>query len=376
MVVAMKVIESRSVLSPWHYQPAATMTTSPTTGNEGGSRGPTSVVTRMVARPYTQTALTPAAPIIGANLSTRMLTVWHQRKAQINCLLHNTSPEMRTTHESTCRIPYDIVETILVHAHLARDLGTLKACSLTCRSWYIVALPHLRHTITLRSVRPSFIGGKLGVTSTRDKLKPVSKLHELGQIPLVREIRVEVSGDMPTWFTPRVFNHRDLRYFSAFANIQTLEFRRLRIDYFIPGVERYFEHFSPTLQSIRLYHPCCTPRQLSHFLSLFPNLDNIEILGVSTHRPTSAIPDGDLVPFSVPTLRGWLVLFGNWVNTFADLIAWCGGLRFRCMHLSYVGSCAPVLFEACAETLETVRFSAGVGLSSRYFCMSLSTDLS
>jgi len=291
--------------------------------------------------------------------------IWQRGKARIN-RLHTAPLETRAAHG--CRVPYDIVEMILAHLtrDLTRDVSTLKACSLTCRSWYIAALPHLRHIITLRSVRPSFISGKLGVTSTRDKLKPISRLHELGQTPLVREIRVEVWGDMPAWFVPRAFSHRDLRYFSAFANVQSLEIRRLQIDQFIPGVERYFEHFAPTLRSIRLYYPSCTPRQLSHFLSLFSNLDSIEISEVCTSRLNMTIPDGELVPFSAPKLRGWLVLHAFYrVGTWTDLITWCGGLRFRYMHLSWVGSCAPVLLEACAETLETVRFSAEVGTPSK-----------
>ena len=44
------------------------------------------------------------------------------------------------------------------------------------------------------------------------------------------------------------------------------------------------------------------------------------------------------------------------VETWTSLIASCGGLRFRYMDLWIVGGCAPVLLEACAKTLETLRF--------------------
>ena len=121
---------------------------------------------------------------IGIDISTRVVTVWHQSKASIKRLLNNEPPETRTAHESTCRVPHDIVEMILTH--LNHDLGTLKACSLTCRSWYTVTLPHLFYTLTLRRDKSSFIGDKLGVTSSRDRLKPLSRVHERGLTPLVK----------------------------------------------------------------------------------------------------------------------------------------------------------------------------------------------
>jgi len=40
---------------------------------------------------------------------------------------------------------------------------------------------------------------------------------------------------------------RDLRYFSAFTNIRSLRIKNLEIYRFIPGIERYFEHFSPSI---------------------------------------------------------------------------------------------------------------------------------
>ena len=70
----------------------------------------------------------------------------------------------------------------------------------------------------------------------------------------------------------------------------------------------------------------------------------------------------DLVPFSIPNLQGQLALDNvTWVEVWTHLIALCGGLWFRHMDLHMSGSCAPLLFEACAETLETLHFSIGGG---------------
>ena len=282
----------------------------------------------------------------GTSVSTRMGIVWHRGKANINRLLGNSPPETPTAHELVYHLPYEIVETII--AHTARDLDTLKAFSSTCRSWYIAAVPHLHHTLTLTDNRRS---------TTRNQLRPLSQLHQLGLLPLIKELRVDQWHEK--WFVPQGFSRRGLRYFSAFANVGTLVFRYLDISRFIPDIERYFGHFSPTLRSIALFKPCCTPSQLSHFLSLFSNLDDVKIWQFSTHTPNVTIPNTELVPFSAPRLRGRLVVYDfDSVETWTRLITAGGGLRFHSMELLKVGGCASALFEACAETLETLRFYA------------------
>ena len=289
-------------------------------------------------------ALTSAP--LGTNLSVRMRIGWRRGKANINRLLGNMPPETCPTRESPCRIPYEIVEMII--AHIVHDPRTLKACSLTCHSWYITVVPHLHHTLTLKH-RELHI--------TRDGLKPLSKLHQLGLMPLVKELRVEQWGNI--WFVPKKLSRRDLGYFSALANVHTLSSQYLDISFVMPDIGRYFGHFSPTLRSISLYSPRCTPRQLPHFFSLFPNLDDINICRFSTDVTA---PDTGLVPFSTPRLQGRLVVHHfQEVEVWTRLVASSGGLRFRDVELYRVGGCAPVLFEACAKTLETLRFHATDG---------------
>jgi len=240
----------------------------------------------------------------------------------------------------------------MIIAYLIHDLGTLKTCSLTCHSWYIAAVPHLHHTLTLGEGRPRF---------SHNKLRPLSRLQDLGLIPLIEEIRVDQVFDTTYWFLPRAFSRRDLRIFSTFANVHTLKLQNMQIYHFISDIERYFGHFSPTLRSITLYDPCCTPRQLSHFFSLFPNLEDIEIWGVCVHlhTPGTAITDMELVSFSVPKLRGRLALCNSsWIETWKHLTASCGGLRFRHVHIHGSTYCVPFLLEALSETLETLQLSA------------------
>jgi len=300
--------------------------------------------------------------MVGINLLVRMASVWRRGKTKVNRLLGIKPPETSTGHEPTGpthssppqtpppptptpppppppapTLPHEVVEMIIAHLPRHRS-ATLKACSLTCRSWYIAAAPHLHRTFT-------FTGGGL------------AKLHELGLMPLVKNIRVRQGiGSTSSWFLPQAFGHLDLHYFSAFTNVHTLGLENVEIRLFIPSIKRYFGHFSPTLRSIALYNPCCTPRQLSYFLSLFPNLDDINI--DQTPRKLTDPTDATLVPFSAPKLQGRLILRDfRWARTWSYLITASDGLRFRHMDLHEVGSCAPVLLEACTETLETLRFN-------------------
>ena len=298
-----------------------------------------------------------AVRAVGIKLSNRIATAWRRGKTKANRLLSNPPPEIRTTHECTTHettsppppsFPYDIVEMII--AHLIRHRNTLEACSLACRSWYTVAAPHLHHTLTL-------MGNNPGVD--RSRLEPLSKLLELGLVPLVREIRVKQRFGSVPWFVPLVFNRSDLGYFSAFANVHTLNIENMQIYRFMPGIERYFEHFSPTLRSITLSELYCAPRQLARFLSLFSNLDDVEIRNTHRYMPNATVPDPKPVPSSPPKLRGRLTLHhSSWAETWTHLITLSDGLRFRHMDLLNVGRCGPVLLEVCAETLETLRVGA------------------
>ena len=287
-----------------------------------------------------------AVRAVGMRLPNRVVTVWQKGKTKINCLFAFTPRKPRTVRGSAPTLPYEIMEMII--AHLTHDRNALKACSLTCRYWYIAVLPHVHHTLTL---------GEKGSGKPHGKLKVLSKLHERDLASLVKEMQVCARYRRHPWFIPRTLSDSNLRHFSALTNIRTLKLREVEIYRFIPGIERYFGHFTPMLRSITLWDPRCTPRQLSHFLSLFSNLDDIDIHLVNTNVPRITVPDAELVPISAPKLRGRLTLHHfYWPETWTDLIHSCGGLRFNYIHLYGATGCTPMLLEACAETVNTIRF--------------------
>ena len=264
---------------------------------------------------------------VGTNLLARVVTVWRGGRDKVNPLLGDSLPETRTTHEPTLPLPYEIAEMII--AHLIHDLNALEACSLTCRSWYIIAVPHIHHTLIL------------GRGATPGGLKPLSEPHRQGLIHLVQEIRVEQWPGVATWFMPRAFNRHTIRYFPAFSNVRALRLQRLEITRFIPHIERYFGQFSPTLRSLMLSELHCTPLQLPYFLSSFPNLDDIGIRGNRTWHPT--IRDNNPNSFSAQSLRGRLILRGfPWAQTRTHLAS-CGGLRSRHVDLRTSVGCVPDL---------------------------------
>ena len=276
----------------------------------------------------------------GLNLFTRI--IWYRGKAKINRALSPTTPKPPPIRPSS-PLPPELVGMILTY--LTHDTEALKACSLTCYTWYTAVVPHLHRTFVFRDADC--------IDRNRGGLKPLSRRHALGLLPLAKEVRILQSRTQPRWFLPQSFNRRKLHYFSAFTNVQSLTLQQPDIRSFIPRIERYFGHFSPTLRSITLESPRCSPRQLSHFLSLFTNLDDVDIKHFVHVR--ADIPDAVLPPLSTPKLRGQLTLSSfTAVDMWEDLAASCG-LRFRCIYLYPVSKCAPVLLSACAETLETLR---------------------
>lgn len=281
------------------------------------------------------------------NIPPRIVTVWHRGKAKVNHLLGGAPQPPKTfiVSESTCRVPYEIVEVII--AHLIHDLYTLKACSLTCRSWYSIAATHIHHTLTLLWNTP---GPRINCPEL------LAGLHALDLIRFVKEIKVLQGPDPISWFSPQQLTH------PVFANIHTLKIQNAQIYRFLPGgvtphTESNLGILSPTLRSIMLCHPNCTPRQLSHFFSLFPNLDDIGVFGIGARMQDPPVLNTEPIPFSASKLRGRLTVhrFGQ-VETWKSLSTSCGGLRFRHVDLGWDESCTPFLLEACAETVETLRF--------------------
>ena len=234
----------------------------------------------------------------------------------------------------------------MIIAHILLDTPTLKACSTTCRSWYIAIVPHLHHTLTLRDQTSGPVCGGF---------KRLRKLAKARLLPFVK--RLWIQQHLDTWFLPKNFSARSLSYFSALTNLQELGVDGLGLHAFTPQAQLYFGHFAPTLRSLILRRPRGTRSELICFLGLFQNLDDLKLV-YDYNLVREMAPGTAPVPRSAPSLRGRLVLM-HWIGEqhfLRDLSALSGGLRFRYVDMIDVErGCARLLLESCAESLETLR---------------------
>ena len=255
-----------------------------------------------------------------------------------------TSPEAYPS--PVTKLPLEVVQIIV--AHLIYDTRSLLACSLTCSSWYIAAVPHLHHTLTA----PTWCKY---VDAKHIWPKPLQNAHKLGLLPLVQKFQV-YRRDPKNFleFSPERFNHRTLRQFLALTNVQELVIDCLDIPGFMPNIQLHFSHFFPTLRSLTMGEPKGSRRQVIYFIGLFQHLEDLEILYDKAGPEERPEDDLTLVPSFVPPLRGRLAMHSTSVDLLKDMIGLFRGIRSCYLDISNVDG-TPLLLDACAETLETLR---------------------
>ena len=272
--------------------------------------------------------------------------IWHRSIAKIKPVFRRGAPEVSTLRSSpVTKLPQELVEIII--SYFIYDTRSLLACSTTCHSWYIAAVPHLHHTLTTEN----------DDSRKRDKKhlwpKPLRRSYGLGLLPFVKQFRIRLG--QRDEFTPRWLGKHTLPYFTALTNLQELGIDRLQVSKFMPNNLRFFGHLSPTLRFLALNEPTGSSRQILYFIGLFPNLQDLKLHYSDPEDEEESTADATLVPLSIPPLRGRLTLtcFTR-EKLVRDMIALFGGLRFSHMDVFRVG-CVQLLLDACAETLETLR---------------------
>ena len=242
------------------------------------------------------------------------------------------------------RLPQELVEMII--SYFIYNTRTLLACSMTCRSWSIAAVPHLHHSLTTDEHSHGWVDRKYMWP------KPLQKSYELGLLPLVKRFRVRIAYYPDVKFA---LDDHIMRYFSALTNLQELGIDHLHVSDFMSDIQRSFGHFAPTPRPPAPRAPKGSCWQILYFIGFFPNLQDLKICYKSLTEEQESTADAELVPLSVPPLHGQLTLtcFTR-VKLVEDMIALFGGLRFRRMDLFRV-RCTRLILGACAETLETLR---------------------
>ena len=311
----------------------------------------------------------PASPLLGSQCIQFFYLHWTMTTATAIGLLigriwRRTQARIRGTHSGvvsprtstvslspspTTRLPQEVVEIIIVY--LIFDTSSLLACSLTCRSWYIAAVPHLHHTL----ITPVYYGRGDEKRWWPDSFR---SMHELGLFPLIKRFQVPGSDEKlsgPRTFSPTQFDHRILRQYLSLVNVQELGIDYLDIPSFMLNIRRYFGHFAPTVRSLALREPKGSRRQIVFFIGLFQHLEDLKLLYTWIRFRKEPADDLTLVPSFAPPLRGRLTMtcFTR-VGILEDMIELFGGIRFHYMDLFCVRGMR-LLLDACTETLETLR---------------------
>ena len=313
------------------------------------------------------------------------MVLWHWTCAVIQNIPFRAVSRQAPTFPppSAAMFPQEIVDVII--DHLFYDSHALQACSLTCRSWYIAALPHLHHSVVtgptefitgygspsikhmcqlsssqtiISGLRPdNFLTNSLWWTAH------VRRMYKLGLFPFIKKFHIrtivhlnsrEMNYELHE-FSPELFDHQILRQFSALTNVRDLAIDSLDIPSFIPELRRYFGHFIPTVQSLTLKRPKGSRRQIVFFIGLFQHLEDLKLPEDEAVFQDELPDDPTLVPPFIPPLRGRLTMscFTR-IGVVEDMISLFGGIRFRHMDLFYTYGMR-LLLDAAAESLETLR---------------------
>jgi hypothetical protein len=281
------------------------------------------------------------------------MRVWYRAKARIRRIYsgHGSQETSVAGLSPANRLPQEIVEMII--SQIFYDPFSLRACCLTCYSWYIAAVRRLHSALVTPTYRRHGNKKLWWPNSFRS-------MQKLGLLPLVMEVRIrgtleDPDSYGPTTFTPELFDRRILCQFSSLTNVRELGIDFLDIPSFMPKVRRYFGHFFPTLRSLALRKPKGSPRQIIFFIGLFQHLEDLRLRYDSIILEEESADDPTLVPLFIPPLRGRLTMSRfTRVAILEDLINLFGGIRFRHMDLFEVHG-MQLLLAAAAKSLETLR---------------------
>jgi hypothetical protein len=235
----------------------------------------------------------------------------------------------------------------MIIAHIIFDKPSLCACTLTCYSWYIAAVPHLHHTVAIETF--ALWGRKSRWPN------PICHMHTLGLLPLVKKLHIQYNVHRRSAVPPK-FHRRTLRKFSALTSLQELGIEFLDISKSILGLQRHSRHFLPTVRSLALRSPKGSHRQIIYFIGMFQHLEDLKLIFARSEYE-EGVPVGDmtLIPPFAPPLRGRLtVSLSGGLELLEDMIELFGGIRFRSMDLFGVNG-TQLLLDACVETLERLR---------------------
>jgi hypothetical protein len=236
--------------------------------------------------------------------------------------------------------PQELQEMFIDHLH--DDAKALRATSLVCKAWLPPSRFHTFQTVKLAS-RELLVKWCQTFDTSAD-----SPAHLVQNLVISR------------WFSPE--EHVLSGLFRSFDNVQKLIIGHISFDAFDKPLESYFGYLASSVRSVELNWTIAQhPRDLMRFISIFPKLNDLTIMGVYD-LPTDDYEGLEAWPASSPALRGRLRLSANTFTACRFLQSISGlpnGVHFNSLYLWMEKmdqfALADRLLQLCADTLESLE---------------------
>jgi len=271
-------------------------------------------------------------------------------------------------------LPREIIDEVMRY----NNPQTVKACSLTSRSFYSAARPsiHKRLVLGMGSVIRGSSRKRLSYEVYLDRAEEfharyLSAAEERGLLRYgyVREVYLDLNIGNPE----KVLQLRQLR---ALETVLTLTIKGEDLDKILLTFnlifDRCFSQFVPTLRSLRLESAWCYEAQkLTEFVCRFPHLDDLALINSRrlagldyTLGILDALPGLEGQPSQQPLpFGGHLAICGRGplVKGLLDLP---GGIRFQSIEASSSVQDLAKLLAECSSTLEVLGIRCFVDCKS------------
>ena len=234
------------------------------------------------------------------------------------------------------------------------DLGTLMACSLTCKFFFHATRPLIHQRLVCLGSRRVLPKSKPKKRRKRDPGAFERLIHadRLGVLPYTRHLTLKPDNvsSYPFFYPSHLQEY--LPQFRSIIKLQTLTLTKFNIPSFIPVFNEYFGMFTNSLRHLDIRTPYGTAQEFSYIICQFPLLEDLTIIspadGLGAH-PVPAITQS-------PPLRGKLVLVQAATRELSEGLATLpGGLNFRSLELSWCTHLQPII-AACAHSVTSISY--------------------
>jgi len=243
--------------------------------------------------------------------------------------------------------------------YLLDDLGSLTACSLTCKRLFGATRPLIHRQLVCLDPRPNLPKRKKSLLSRCKKDPgPFERLIEADRSGILRYTRQLTLKPKDGSLRPR-FNPKDLQeslpHLRSITQLHGLTLIKFLLPPFIPTFNEHFGIFTNTLRQLDLRNAYGTAWEFLYIISQFLLLEDLTIVSPVGERTANPGRQIQAITQS-PPLRGKLILGqAAWRHLSEGLAAFPGGLNFRSLEFSWSKYLEPI-FTACGRTATSISY--------------------